>query len=86
MRVVLTGETNNTVQTKKWKDFQEKLKENIIASGQAKRLNDEEIKKLIKSTNVYPPSQIMESVENAEDAKKLFARTGTTTQPRGRAG
>jgi hypothetical protein len=76
MRVVLAGENNTTVATKKWKDFQEKLRENITASGQAKRLSDTEINKLINSTNVYPPGQIMQAVENADDAKKLFSRAG----------
>ncbi|MDD2923786.1 hypothetical protein [Rhodoferax sp.] len=77
MRVVLTGETSQAAQARKWKDFQEKLKENIVASGQAKRLSEADIGKLLKSTNVYPPSQVMETVESAQDARKLFDRIGT---------
>jgi hypothetical protein len=77
LRVVLTNETNGTVITKKWKDFQGKLKENIVAMGQAKKLSDGEISKMLNATNVYPPNQLVETVENAEDAKKLFTKAGS---------
>ncbi len=77
MRVVLTGETDNKVLTGRWKDFRNRLKENITAMGQAKRLTGEEIAAMLNSANVYPPDQLVATVESAEDAQRLFARTGT---------
>jgi len=72
MRVILTGETDEAKLVQKWKDFQGSLKENIRAAGRAKGLSQAEIDKLVGSTNVYPPNQVMAGVENADEAAARF--------------
>lgn len=72
MRVVLTGETDEAKMVQKWKDFQGSLKSNIRAAGKARGLSQAEIDKLVGSTNVYPPSQVMAGVENADEAVAKF--------------
>lgn len=72
MRVILTGETDEAKMVQKWKDFQGSLKSNIEAAGKAKGLSQAEINKLVSSTNVYPPNQVMAGVENADDAAAKF--------------
>ncbi|MEI6670125.1 MAG: hypothetical protein WCP29_18405, partial [Acidobacteriota bacterium] len=76
MRVVLGGETDRSA-ARLWKQFQTTLKENIEDLGLAKRLSPEQIQKLINSTNVYPPSQLVSAVADAEDAVSLFQRLGS---------
>ena len=72
MRVVLTGETDEAKMVQKWKDFQGSLKSNIRAVGKARGLSQAEIDKLVGSTNVYPPNQVMAGVENADEAVAKF--------------
>ncbi|MBK7551108.1 MAG: hypothetical protein IPI61_05245 [Syntrophaceae bacterium] len=85
MRVILTGETDEAKMVQKWKDFQGSLKGNIEAAGRAKGLSQVEIDKLVKSTNVYPPNQVMAGVENEADAaakfRKLNAAPGLGNEP-----
>lgn len=85
MRVILTGETDEAKLVQKWKDFQGSLKGNIEAAGRAKGLSQAEIDKLVKSTNVYPPNQVMVGVENEADAaakfKKLNAAPSLGNEP-----
>ena len=72
MRVVLTGETDEAKMVQKWKDFQGSLKKNIEAAGRQRGLSQAEIDKLVNSTNVYPPHQVMAGVENADEAAAKF--------------
>jgi hypothetical protein len=77
MRVVMTGQTDAGELAANWKRFQTSLKDNIRSAGKARGLSDVEINKLINSTNVYPPDQLVAGVESAADAQRLFTRTGT---------
>lgn len=76
MRVLVPGETESEALIGKWNEFQNELKDNIRKAGRAKGLENSEIDKLIQSTNVYPPNQITNSFENAEDAASFFTRYG----------
>ncbi|MEI6667688.1 MAG: hypothetical protein WCP29_05990 [Acidobacteriota bacterium] len=78
MRIVMTGEAEGAALSQKWKNFQAKLKENIVTWGEAKRLRADQIQALINKTNVYPPIQLMQTVENITDAKRVFAKAGAT--------
>ena len=77
MRVILTGETDEGKMVQKWKDFQGSLKSNIEAVGKQKGLSQVEINKLVNSTNVYPPNQVMAGVENADEAAAKFKNLKT---------
>jgi hypothetical protein len=76
MRVLVPGETDSAALVGKWNIFQNELKDNIRKAGRAKGLAKGEIDKLVQSTNVYPPNQITNSFENADDAASFFARHG----------
>ena len=77
MRVILTGETDEGKMVQKWKDFQGSLKSNIEAAGKQKGLSQAEINKLVNSTNVYPPNQVMAGVENVDEAAAKFKNLRT---------
>ena len=77
MRVILTGETDEAKMVQKWKNFQGSLKSNIEAAGRQKGLSQAEINKLVNSTNVYPPNQVMAGVENADEAAARFKNLKT---------
>lgn len=78
MRVILSDDLDQEELIKKWTNTQKTLDKNIRTIGKEQGLSDDEIKKLLKNTNIYPPNQLMTTVENAEDAKNAFKKYKAT--------
>jgi hypothetical protein len=74
MRIILSDELDQEELIEKWTKTQESLKNNIKSIGKANNLSDDQIKKLLDNTNVYPPNQLMTGIENEKDAIEAFKK------------
>ncbi|HMK42844.1 MAG TPA: hypothetical protein VK445_01765, partial [Dissulfurispiraceae bacterium] len=59
-----------------WKSFQGRLRRKIKALAETAGYNTDEIQRLLRSVNLYPPSQMLQNVAKNEDAIAEFLKSG----------